>query len=268
MNAIIVDDERLCAEYLEDMLSGVEDVEVSGCFQEVGRALFFMRDTRVDLVFLDIEMPQVNGIEACRRMKELNPDICVIFVTGYDQYALDAFKEAAVSYLLKPCSREELLQAISRARRLLAVPAVRVQVRTFGHFAVFIDGKPCPFSNRKAKELLAVAVDWKGSGVTMEQAVDLLWEDRPYDDSVKQLYRKAVSYLRQFMKVYQVDFIDIGRGQINIIPTRVDCDYYRLLDGDPEARKLFEAGGGLYMSEYSWGENSLAGIERILRKEG
>lgn len=268
MKAIIVDDEMLCAEYLEEMLSDVGDVEVAGCFQEVGRALFFMRDTKVDLVFLDIEMPQVNGIEACRRMKELNPNVCVIFVTGYDQYALDAFREEAVSYLLKPCPKGDLLQAVSRARRLLAAPPVRVQVRTFGHFAVFIDGKPCRFSNRKAKELLAVMVDWKGSGVTMEQAVDLLWEDRPYDDSVKQLYRKAVSYLRQLMREYQVDFIDIGRGQLNIIPSMVDCDYYLLLEGNQEAREQFEAGGSLYMSEYSWAENTLAGIESILRKEG
>lgn len=266
MKAIIVDDEILCGEYLEDMLADISDVEVAGRFQDVGRALFFMKDTKVDIVFLDIEMPQMNGIEAARRMKEVNPGVCIIFVTGYDSYAMDAFREDAVSYLLKPCSKEELLRAVHHARRLSAAPSVRVSIRTFGHFAVFIDGRPCRFTNNKAKELLAVMVDWKGSAVTMEQAVNILWEDRPYDDAVKQLYRKAVSYLRRFMSDYHVDFIDIGRGSLNIIPSRVDCDYYRLLDGDRTAREQYEAGGGCYLSEYSWAENTLAGIEHFLCK--
>ena len=266
MKAIIVDDELLCSEYLEDMLAGISDVEVTGCFQDVGRALFFMKDTKVDIVFLDIEMPQMNGIETARRMKAVNPGVCIIFVTGYDQYAMDAFKEDAVSYLLKPCSKEELIRAVQRARRLAGAPSVRVRIRTFGHFAVFIDGRPCRFTNNKAKELLAITVDWKGSAVTMEQAVNILWEDRPYDDAVKQLYRKAVSYLRRFMSEYHVDFIDIGRGSLNIIPSRVECDYYRLLDGDRSAREQFEAGGGCYLSEYSWAESSLGGIGCFLNK--
>lgn len=266
MKAIIVDDEIPCSEYLKMLLESIEDVEIKGCFQDMGKALFYMKDTKTDLVFLDIEMPQMNGIEASRLMKELNPDICIIFVTGYDQYAFDAFKEDAVSYLLKPCAMDELVRAVNRARRLLAAPPVRVVIRTFGHFAVFVDGKPCRFSNSKAKELLAIMVDWKGSAVTMEQAIDILWEDRPYDESVKQLYRKAVSYLRQIMKEHKAEFIDIGRGHLNIIPSKVDCDYYNLLDGDQEARKQYEAGGEVYLSEYSWAENTLAGIEKILRK--
>ena len=266
MKAIIVDDEIFCGEYLKDMLTDTALVEVAGSFQDIGKALFFMKDEAVDLVFLDIEMPQMNGIEAARRMREINPAVGIIFVTGYDQYAMEAFKEEAVSYLLKPCTKDELIRAVERARRLTKAPPARVTVKTFGHFAVFIDGKPCRFTNSKAKELLAIMIDWKGSGVTMEQAVDLLWENRPYDDAVKQLYRKAVSYLRQFMRENQADFIDIGRGQLNIIPSKINCDYYRLLDGDRAAREEYEAAGGLYMSEYSWAENTLAGIERIMNK--
>lgn len=264
MKAIIVDDEILCGEYLEEMLADISDVEVAGCFQDVGRALFFMKDTKVDIVFLDIEMPQMNGIESARKMKEMNPGVCIIFVTGYDQYAMDAFREDAVSYLLKPCSKEELFRAVRHARRLASSPSVRVSIRTFGHFAVFIDGKPCRFTNSKAKELLAIMVDWKGSAVSMGQAVSILWEDRPYDDAVKQLYRKSVSYLRRFMSEYHVDFIDIGRGSLNIIPSRVDCDYYKLLDGDRTAREQYETGGRSYLSEYSWAESTLAGIENFL----
>lgn len=266
MKAIIVDDEMPCCEYLEMLLADIEDVEIKGCFQDVGKALFYMKDTKIDIVFLDIEMPQMNGIETARRMREINPALCIIFITGYDQYAMDAFKEEAVSYLLKPCTMEDLVRAVNRARRLLSAPMVRVVIRTFGHFAVFIDGKPCQFANSKAKELLAIMVDWKGGVVTMEQAVDILWEDRPYDEAVKQLYRKAVSYLRQIMKEYGVEFIDIGRGRLNLVPSRVDCDYYKLLSGDRAARKQYEAGGRAYLSEYSWAENTLAGIEKIITK--
>lgn len=267
MRAIIVDDEMFCGEYLEGMLAGIRDVEVAGIFQDVGKALFFMKDEEVNLVFLDIEMPKINGIEAARRMREINPSVCIIFVTGYDQYAMDAFKEDAVSYLLKPCGEEELRRAVDRARRLVSSPPPRIYVHTFGYFGLFIDEKPYRFTNSKAKELLALMVDFKGSQVTMEQAVDTLWEDRPYDDAVKQLYRKAVAYLRQITKECGVDFIDIGRGYLNINPTKIVCDFYQLLEGDENARKQYAAGGYRYMNEYSWAEDTLAGISEILPKK-
>lgn len=261
MKAIIVDDEKFCIDYLEQMCEKIEDVEICGRFQDIIQAVGYLAVNQTELVFLDIEMPGINGIQAADSLRQYNPNLNIIYVTGYEQYALDAFKKDAVDYLLKPCSLDELKKAVDKARKLSAGTLVpRVKIQTFGHFAVYVDGIPCRFTNKKAKELLALMVDFRGAEVSIEQAVSILWEDRPYDDTVKQLYRKAIVYLRQFMKAYNLDFIDISRGRCHVIPGRIVCDYYQFLEGDEQAVKSF---GGEYMSEYSWAEMTLATLERL-----
>lgn len=261
MKAIIVDDEKFCIDYLEQLCGEIEGVEICGRFQDVVQAAVYLAGHKAELAFLDIEMPGINGIQAADNLRQYNPDLNIIYVTGYEQYALDAFKKDAADYLLKPCSLDELKKAVDKARKLSAdVLAPRVRIQTFGHFAVYVDGIPCRFTNRKAKELLALMIDFRGAEVSIEQAVSTLWEDRPYDKTVKQLYRKAIVYLRQFMKEYDLDFIDISRGRCHVIPGRIVCDYYQFLEGNELAVKSF---GGEYMGEYSWAETTLARLERM-----
>lgn len=262
MRAIIVDDEKFCIDYLEQLCEEAGDVEICGKFQDILQAVGYLAGHRAELAFLDIEMPGINGIQAADSLRQYNPNLNIIYITGYEQYALDAFKKDAVDYLLKPCSPKELRKALDKAKKLSAgVLKPRVQIQTFGHFAVYVDGIPCRFTNRKAKELLALMVDFRGAEVSIEQAVSVLWEDRPYDETVKQLYRKAIVYLRQFMKEYNLDFIDISRGRCHVIPSRIICDYYQFLEGDEQAVKSF---GGEYMGEYSWAEMTLARLERLM----
>lgn len=261
MNAIIVDDEKYCIDYLEQMCREIEGLNICGRFQGILEASGYLAGHKAELVFLDIELPGMSGIDAADSLRKHNPDLQIIYVTGYEQYALDAFKKNAVDYLLKPCSPEELKKAVEKARKLLpAEPEVRVRIQTFGHFAVYVDEVPCRFTNQKAKELLALMVDFRGADVSIEQAVSMLWEQRPYDSAVKQLYRKSIMYLRSFMKEYDLDIIDISRGRCHVIPGKVSCDYYQFLEGDEQAVKSF---GGEYMTEYSWAETTLGRLERL-----
>lgn len=259
MRAIIVDDESLCADYLEKLCMDIKDLFIVGKFCNALEAKDFLSVNQVDLAFLDIEMPGLNGIASAAELRILCPNLEVIFVTGYEQYALDAFRTDAVSYLLKPCDFEELAHAVEKAARLLPPAKKRMEIRTFGCFAVFIDGEPYRFSNKKAKELLALLIDRQGAVVTMEQAVCLLWEDRPYDSTVKQLYRKAVIYLNQLSAQKQINFFVSNRGSCHILPSSIDCDYFDLLEGSPEARTKF---CGEYLLDYSWGEDTLGRLER------
>lgn len=259
MRAIIVDDESYCADYLEGLCGDIRELTVVGKFGNAMEAKEFLTFNTVDLVFLDIEMPGLSGIDAMKELRQIYPALGVVFVTGYEQYAMEAFRADAVSYLLKPCDAEELAHAVHKAMKLLPPAKSRLEVRTFGHFAVFIDGEAFRFSNSKAKELLAFLVDQRGRIVSMEQAVNLLWEDRPYDNTVKQLYRKAVIYLNQISRQYNLDFFVSNRGSCHIIPSSMVCDYYDYLSGGPAARERFN---GEYMLDYSWGEITLCGLER------
>lgn len=261
MRVMIVDDERLALRQFVVETEDIPDIEVAGAFSNPLQALEYLKENPVEAVFLDIEMPELNGIILAEKMRELYPDLVVIFITGYEQYTLDALKVKADYYMTKPYDSRDIKEVLERAKLLSARQRKRVYIRTFGRFDLFIDGKAVYFSNTKAKELLALCVDHRGGAVTIEEAADKLWEDRIYDSRVKNLYRKAVMQIRQILSEYEVEEIFSGnRGSCQIDILKVDCDYYELLKGNPDAVREWEITGN-YLQEYSWAEETCARLE-------
>src|SRR5580765_2617586 len=113
IKAIIVDDEPYCCESLATLLQRYcPDVKVVDiCYNGVS-ALKAIEEDKPDLLFLDIEMPQMNGFELLERLKEINFQL--IFTTSYDQYAIKAIRFSALDYLLKPVDREELQKSVQK----------------------------------------------------------------------------------------------------------------------------------------------------------
>src|SRR5882724_993636 len=111
---LIVDDEPLARMRLKRMLDGVDGVTIAGEAGSADEARRALARQDVDVVLLDIQLPGEDGFELLRSL-ERRP--AVVFVTAFDQYAVRAFEENAVDYLLKPFPRERLLQALERARR-------------------------------------------------------------------------------------------------------------------------------------------------------
>ena len=134
--------------------------------------------------------------------------------------------------------------------------------RTFGRFDLFMDGDLVKFRNAKAKELLALCVDHRGGEVTMEEAIDKLWEDREYDSKVKQCYRTAVMQLKVTLGRYgMTELFKTKRGSCYIDANLLDCDLYDLLDGKRDAMRKFDF---VYMTEYSWAEDTLGRLFEML----
>jgi two-component system LytT family response regulator/two-component system response regulator AlgR len=119
LSAIIVDDEPLATRRLRLALAGLPTVRVVGAAGNGQEALELIRSARPDLVFLDIKMPMLSGLEVARALTEADAP-AVIFVTAFANYAADAFRVDAVDYLLKPVEFERVRVAVERAERLLA----------------------------------------------------------------------------------------------------------------------------------------------------
>ena len=123
LHAIIVDDEPNCCEVLSTLLQKYcSEVNITAVCYSGKEALQAIYEKQPDLVFLDVEMPKMNGFEMLERLQNINFDL--IFTTSFDQYALKAIRYSAIDYLLKPIDREELQKAvqkvIQRSRKPLA----------------------------------------------------------------------------------------------------------------------------------------------------
>ena len=121
LRVLIVDDEPLALEYMERLLGDVKGVEIVARCRSGREALAELQHQAVDLMFLDIQMPGLNGLDVVKRCQsDVMP--AVVFATAYDEYAVRAFEANAVDYLLKPFESERVVEAVSRAKdRLLSV---------------------------------------------------------------------------------------------------------------------------------------------------
>jgi two-component system LytT family response regulator len=113
---VIVEDEPLARQSLRELLADIDWIECVGEADTGSTALRLIEDTEPDLVFLDIHLPEFDGLELLRRLRH---ETAVIFTTAFDRYAVSAFELEALDYLLKPFGRERLHQALERARRVL-----------------------------------------------------------------------------------------------------------------------------------------------------
>ena len=119
LRALLVDDEPLARERLRAFISREPDIAVIGECQNGDEALAAVHAHRPDVLFLDVQMPGMNGFEVLRRLDGNAPQ-AVIFTTAHDQYAVKAFEVHAVDYLLKPFDRERLRTALERTRARFA----------------------------------------------------------------------------------------------------------------------------------------------------
>ena len=123
MTALVVDDEQLAREELVFLLRSFTDVEVIGEAADGQAALDKIEESQPDIVFLDVQMPGLSGLEVARRLLARSGQIPhVVFATAYDHYAVEAFDVNAADYLLKPVERDRLYRSIERARELMRAP--------------------------------------------------------------------------------------------------------------------------------------------------
>lgn len=260
IRTILVDDEPWSMQQF--MIECQEkDIDLQECFTDAETALSYASKHTVELALLDVNLPDMDGIALGRKLREINHDMIVIYISAYEQYIKEAIVDVKADYyILKPYSAADVEDVIERARYLSGRLRKRVTVRTFGEFDIFVDGRLVSFSNQKAKELLALCID-RGGEVSMKNAVGILWEDRDYDEKLKCLYRKAIIYLRTILKEYGVEYIfQSSRGSCHINKEEIYCDYYEVLDGKCLKDTLFD---GRYMTNYSWGEETCGHLCRV-----
>lgn len=264
MRLIVLDNDTDVLMRLGSLMEEMQDIEMIEFFTDPVAALDYIRTNPVDAVVLNIRVFKPEDRVFLNILKKEKQGIVIVFSSEYEEDAIRSWKERADLFIKKPFVKDDVQNLAEVIRLLMRRQKKRITARTFGRFDLFIDDKLVFFTNSKAKELLALCVDRRGGMVTMEEAVDKLWEDRSYDSRVKNLYRKAVMYLKHYFHEKGLDnfFLTI-RGACSIDAGSVDCDLYDLLEGKKEAEQKWWISES-YMEEYSWAEEMTANIERYI----
>lgn len=261
MIALVVDDEKLAVENMCGKLQKTDRITETHGFTDTDEALEYVRQSIVDVAFLDIKMQQMQGLTLAAKMRELRPDCAVIFVTGYAEYAVDAFHMHVEGYLLKPVKPEDIERELDHLERGFAqhATAKRVRIQCFGNFEIFVDGLPLRFVRVQTKELLALLVDRRGAVMNTEQLCAALWEDDSDMEAQKGKLRHLISDLTHTLKEANAENIFFKRrNSFAVVENNIDCDYFDFLHGLPSGVNAYS---GEYMSQYSWAEMTLAALE-------
>jgi two-component system response regulator LytT len=127
IRALLVDDESPARSELRYLLAAHSEIDVVGEAASAGEALELARELRYDVVFLDVEMPGLSGVEAAPLVRERRDPPAVVFVTAHERYAIDAFAVEAFDYLLKPVDPDRLSRVVERLRERSAESALPVE---------------------------------------------------------------------------------------------------------------------------------------------
>ena len=247
MKILLVDDEKLQLIRLLNIVKKVlPDSEILSYTNPV-LAFKENENNLIDIAFLDIEMPEINGIQLAKKLKKINPKINVIFVTAYDNYALDAYKLHASGYVTKPVNEKKVKDELEGLRYDVELKSTKkLQVKCFGNFEVFYDGVPLKFARSKSKELFAYLIDREGAAINVNELNAVLWED----DDHKSYLRNLVSDITATLKSVGLDDVFIKRhNECFIDISKVECDAYEYKNNNPDAIRAYR---GEYMMQYSW----------------
>ncbi len=156
MKCLAIDDEPVALDILKDYIAKVPFLECEGVFRDPLKALDYLRKNRIDLVFLDINMPDLTGIQLLKTLKK--PPL-VIFTTAYSEYALESYDYDAVDYLLKPIEFERFIKAANKACEMFEIKDKNMPIVSGGRDHIFIKSGT-HFHNVRTKDIYYI----KGTG--------------------------------------------------------------------------------------------------------
>ena len=263
MNVLIADDEKMMRSGMEKEVKKVlpdADVFIAASGKE---ALDIFKKEDISLVFLDVEMPGMNGLEVAQNLKEIKPDVNIVMTTAYPNYAVDAYKLHIGGYLMKPVDADDIKEELEHLTHPIvkAPSSGKLKLTCFGEFRAEYDGSVLKFSRSKSKEILAYLTAKNGSSASRNELCDILWEDEERE-SKKSYIRVLIMELKKTLKdIGQEDVLIHNRNQYSLKTDMVDCDYFGFIKGDPAAIRAYK---GEFMNQYSWGEEYIWDLENSL----
>lgn len=265
----IVDDEAPALNRIVQVLASFDNVTIAGLHLDPAEMLVEATAGKYDLAMLDMEMPDMHGLELGRKIYNIRPKVEIVYITAYQQYAHQAFDVEALDYIVKPVTKDNIGRAIGRymARQSASRydSPMKANVKCFGWFRVETEsGDLVKFRNSKSRELLALLLTHHGAPVSKSKIIESLWPSKDVERAQVNLH-STVYQLRKDLELYGLtDLIEQDKGEggsyrLKHLPLRDESLLYEQLCGSyrhsgdiryaKEAVHLYQEG---YLKEHDW----------------
>ncbi|BAQ09087.1 two-component response family protein [Bacillus sp. OxB-1] len=221
IRTLVVDDERYAREELTFLLGRFPAIQVVGEAETGEAAIMKTLQLQPDVVFLDVEMPKMGGMEVAKSLQEIKKVPLIVFATAYPQFAAEAFRINAVDYLLKPYDEDQLQQTISRIEKWLAPQSSGYAASELGKLAVEMDG-----------EIDYILIQDIYYMYREEKVTKIITERRDYDVriSLKDLESRLASY--PFFRIHKSYLVNLN--YVSRLTPWFNGAYQLELEGRPE----------------------------------
>ena len=218
MRVMAVDDEQLALDYIENLLLRMDEISLIERTQETGTALQKLADQHFDVLFLDIEMPELNGLAMADQVALISPATAIVFVTAHRDYAIEAFELEAIDYLVKPIRFERMKKTIYRLMRTIdhetngintgLVISLKQKIKFQDQNDHAVELK---WRTSKARELFLYLLHHFNKTVSKAEIVEIIWSEADAEKAFSQLYtvvyhvRKTLAPFRKHLQLVSHD---------------------------------------------------------------
>lgn len=286
MRVVCIDDEHLSLDYIERQLKRIDNVDIIGAFTNPLEGKEFILKHNLDVVFLDIEMTPINGLEIAEEILQERPEIIFVFVTAYESFAVDAFELNAMDYIVKPVKFNRLQITMHRIQKALEGMKkkkfrisnnLRVKIAPFLAFEVTPDiFEPLQWRTTKSQELFTYLLQNNGVIVEKSSIIDLLWDEYDMEKAYSLLYT-TIYNIRKQLKPYNKHIVlnnhsygyllELHNVEIDLVCWEKELEKLPRINNTnhTEYEKVMQLYSGDYLSgyDYTWLEGERHRLERL-----
>jgi len=245
IRAVLIDNEPLALQYFQNKLQNFQQIEVIKTFTSVKLFLSSLPSLDFEVIFLEIKLDELNGLEVADIIKSNRPHVIVIFITSYSDFAIQAYEIGGLDYLLKPISQARLEKTVSRIEHEFSMQQLVQQtsntmlnVQCFNQFATYSNNSLVSFKTEKTKELFAYFILHPNMPIHRDVLIEILWPDLDYVRAKSNLHT-ALSYLRKTLNNMGYSNCIIFSNKYYIFEKpNILCDLYEFQDYYSDFKKL------------------------------
>lgn len=238
MRTIIIEDDNLMLEAAKIIIEKNNYLNIVETFNDANEALERLEELHPEVVFLDVEMPNISGIQVAKKIEKFNSNIQIVFVTAYEKYALDAFKVSAADYIVKPITEEQVNSTVKKlikykdGIRFFEKETNRNKICTLGNFKVYgnKENELIKWPTAKVEELFAYFTVGRGNAIDRWYLCELLWPKASPEKALHNLHN-SIYRLKQTLKINGIEnVVSYEKGSYKINTNYMDCDLWNCED--------------------------------------